>query len=62
MIDSDKITEFERELTKLINSHAMESICNTPDFILAKFMVRVMLDFYLASLERESWFEKGIGE
>lgn len=56
MTDQDKITEFERALTHLINSHSMENTCNIPDFILAKFLVRVMLDFSQASIERESWF------
>ena len=32
-------TKFERELAKLINAHSLENDSDTPDFILAKYLV-----------------------
>jgi Ca2+-dependent lipid-binding protein len=31
---------FQQELEQLINKHSLENECNTPDFILADFMMR----------------------
>lgn len=32
-------TQFEQELTELVNKHSRENASSTPDFVLARFMV-----------------------
>lgn len=55
-----KYLEFERELTTLINKHSIENQSNTPDFILARFMVSILENFEIASNSRQNWYQKGI--
>lgn len=47
---------FVDELETLINRHSMENRSNTPDFILATFLARVLDAWNQASREREEWF------
>jgi hypothetical protein len=50
------MTEFERELTDLINRHSVENASNTPDFILACFMAESLTAFNKAVHERARWY------
>lgn len=49
---------FRQELTALINRFSRENGSNTPDFILAKFMVSTLEMFDRAVLERDHWYGK----
>ncbi len=51
-----KKTELEKGLENLINEFSRESDSNTPDFILAEFMVNCLDAFELASNRREVWY------
>jgi hypothetical protein len=51
-----KKTEFEKMLEGLINSQSRENDSNTPDFLLAEFMVKCLEAFELASNKREVWY------
>jgi hypothetical protein len=55
--------EFERDLEALINKHSIENECNTPDFIIARFMTDAYYSFVKAVNRRESWYDRepGIG-
>ncbi len=46
----------EKELEGLINSESRENDSNTPDFILAEYMMKCLDAFELASNRREVWF------
>lgn len=46
---------FQHELAALINAHSMENGSNTPDFILADFMRRVLDSFNVAVRSRDMW-------
>lgn len=48
--------EFERELTALINRHSLESGSDTPDFILARFMLGCLSAWNEGIAEREQWY------
>ena len=48
--------EFERELCGLINRHSRENGSNTPDFILASYLMQCLGAFEQASNERERWY------
>ena len=49
-------TQLETKLKGLINSESRENDSNTPDFLLAEFMVGCLDAFELASNSREVWY------
>lgn len=51
-----KKSNLEKELAGLINSECRENDSNTPDFILAEFMMNCLDAFELTSNKREVWF------
>lgn len=50
------MTEFERELAVLINKHSKENGSDTPDFILAKYLLDCLGAFNRAVDTRENWY------
>lgn len=52
------MTDFQNDLKKLINMHCVENESNTPDFILAKYLVSCLSAFEHATQEREDWYER----
>ena len=46
----------EKKLTDLINSEGREEDSDTPDHLLAEFMMRCLCAFELASNRREVWY------
>jgi hypothetical protein len=48
---------FEEEFRKLVNSYSMESASNTPDFILARYLIDCMDSFNHAVRTRDDWFK-----
>lgn len=53
-----KLVEFEKELQHLINKYSLENMSNTPDFILAKYLMQCLFNFNITSNDRETWFDK----
>ncbi len=49
-------TNLEKELTGLINCESRENDSNTPDFLLAEFMMTCLDAFELTSNKREVWY------
>jgi len=49
-------SEFEIELQALINKHSMENGSDTPDFILAHFLVECLIVFDAAVGVRTEWY------
>lgn len=47
---------FLRELEHLINSHSMENISDTPDFILAQYIAGCLQAWQVATRARDEWF------
>ncbi len=54
-----KMEEFRISLTTLINSLSLEGRCNTPDFILAEYLVECFKAFENTSNKRMSWLGYG---
>ena len=54
--------EFQQELKTLVNRHSLENASNTPDFLLAEFLVNCLRAFNLASEQKEKWFAKEVIE
>lgn len=49
-------TKFHEELLALINKHSMENTSNTPDWILAQYLIECLSAFDGATQLRESWY------
>lgn len=49
-------SNFERELTTLINKYSVESQSDTPDFILATFVLSCLQAFNKTVKARDTWF------
>ena len=45
-----------RELEIVLNGYCEENESNTPDFILAKFMLACLENFNVATRERDRWY------
>ena len=57
------MSNFEEELTSLINSNSLENGSNTPDFILANYLQDCLNAFNKASVWRAKWFSpEGVPE
>ena len=49
-------TEFKKELEDLINRYCIENGSDTPDFILANYLVGCVENFNFAVSAREVWY------
>lgn len=52
---------FRRDLERLINRNSAENGCDTPDFVLAKFLVTCLAAFDEAVMAREHWYGRQCG-
>ena len=52
----DLTTDFESELTVLINKYNWEHVSNTPDWVLAQYLMGCMNTFNQATQQRETWY------
>ena len=50
---AQKLETFERDLASLINRHSLESGSNTPDFVLARYLVSCLKGYNAAVQHRE---------
>lgn len=60
---SESISEDEMlatDIASVLNKHCRENISNTPDFILAEYLVSQLIAFERASLAREKWYGKSL--
>jgi len=49
----------EEELRDLLNKHSRESFSDTPDIILAKYLMSCLAAFETATKRRTAWFNRG---
>ena len=47
---------FESELEHLLNRYSQESASNTPDFILAQYVIGCLATFATTVQHRETWY------
>ena len=55
-ITNEKYDKVLKELTDLINRNSLENGSNTPDFILAEYMLNALFAFEAASNYRTTWY------
>ncbi|HEU4344769.1 MAG TPA: hypothetical protein VFU31_24740 [Candidatus Binatia bacterium] len=46
---------FTQELEHLINRHSMDNECNTPDFILAEYLICCLAAYKAAKAANDHW-------
>ena len=51
--------DLHKELTSLLNRHSAENRSNTPDFILAMYLLDCLNAFEKAVIRREDWYGRG---
>ena len=54
--------DFEAALTTLINRHSMENGSDTPDYMLANYLMRCLGAFNAVVRARERWYKRGDDE
>jgi surfactin synthase thioesterase subunit len=54
--DQPSRSDFAEALENLINTYTSENESDTPDFILAEYMMNALHAFELASRAREDWY------
>ena len=57
--EDKKIENFKRDLAKLINIYSLESVSNTPDFIIAEYLTNTLLEFDKLMQSRDNWYGYG---
>lgn len=55
------MTDFRRDLKTLLNRYSMENGSNTPDFILAEYLIDSLAAFDKASAHRSHWYRPADG-
>ncbi len=50
------MTDLEHELARVLNAASRENESNTPDFILARYLMDCLAAFEAASRAREGWY------
>lgn len=49
-------TDLEKELAMTLNRHSVENASNTPDFILAQYLIGCLAAWNRAVQQRETWY------
>lgn len=55
-----ELSELEQDIAAVLNRHSAENVSNTPDFILAQYLLACLAAFNTASLGRERWYGKSL--
>ena len=55
-LQSNPDSEFIRDLERVINAHSKENGSNTPDFILAEFLAKILSAFDELMQQRAKWY------
>ena len=46
----------EKDIERTINRHSAENASNTPDYILAQYLIACLSAFNVATQQRETWY------
>jgi len=53
------MSDFKKDLTEVINKHSKENESDTPDFILAEYLLDCLRLFNSTFNTRKKWYEMG---
>jgi len=51
-----KLPGFAEELETLINKYSVENDSNTPDFLLAEYLIGCLAAYSVTCLKRDTWY------
>lgn len=54
------MSDIKKEIEQVINKYSRENVSNTPDFILALYLMDCLEAYENASQRREKWFGKSL--
>lgn len=54
--DNDNGGTFLKELEVLLNRYSIDNDLNTPDFILADYIMMCLTNFKITTIDRDTWF------
>jgi len=57
-INEDPNKDFKKELRNLLNRYSQENNSDTPDFILARYIINCLYAFSKATRQREEWYSE----
>ena len=52
----ERRSPLEREISNLLNRHSAENAANTPDFVLAEYLMACLRSFNAAVQARDQWY------
>lgn len=52
--------DLRKDLAALLNRYRRENYSNTPDFVLASYLVECLQAFERANMQRERWYGKAL--
>lgn len=55
-----RVTRLERDLTGLLNAHSVENGSDTPDFLLAEYLLRCLHNWNISIGARERWYGRAV--
>lgn len=50
------LDQFRKDIEKTINIHCIDNMCETPDFILADYVLTMLTTLSHTVADREKWF------
>lgn len=53
--EGPEMTAFQESLTRMLNYHGIDAACDTPDFILAEYLITGVLGYQFAIARRKRW-------
>lgn len=56
VIDDEQKTTFAKELANLLNKHSIENESDTPDWILAEYIKKILEAWNSSVLQRDKWY------
>jgi hypothetical protein len=54
-MDFERLNEFSKELTSLLNRYSIDNLTNTPDFILSEAIQKYIYDVKSLNEKRDKW-------
>lgn len=54
--DGESLSDLTTDLQRLLNRHSAENASNTPDFVLARYLVACLSAFGVAVQQRDTWY------
>ncbi len=54
--------QFQKELKELLNNHCKENGSNTPDYILAEYLIGCLENFDKTTRNRKNWYGSKLGD